>query len=31
MERFFDSCGIMKDVVLALMATLAEQERIFDF
>jgi DNA invertase Pin-like site-specific DNA recombinase len=28
MEPFFDSCGIMKDVVLAIMATLAEQERI---
>jgi len=28
MEPYFDSCGIMKDVVLAIMATLAEQERI---
>lgn len=28
MEPFFDSCGIMKDVVLSIMATLAEQERI---
>lgn len=28
MEPFFDSCGMMKDVVLAIMATLAEQERI---
>jgi len=27
-EPFFDSCGVMKDVVLAIMATLAEQERI---
>jgi DNA invertase Pin-like site-specific DNA recombinase len=27
-EPYFDSCGIMKDVVLAIMATLAEQERI---
>lgn len=27
-EPFFDSCGMMKDVVLAIMATLAEQERI---
>ena len=26
-EPFFDSCGIMKDVVLAIMSTLAEQER----
>jgi len=28
MEPYFDSCGIMKDVVLAIMATLAEQERV---
>jgi DNA invertase Pin-like site-specific DNA recombinase len=28
MEPYFDSCGIMKDVVLAIMATLAEQERM---
>jgi DNA invertase Pin-like site-specific DNA recombinase len=28
MEPFFDSCGMMRDVVLSIMATLAEQERI---
>jgi DNA invertase Pin-like site-specific DNA recombinase len=28
MEPFFDSCGIMRDVVISMMATLAEQERI---
>jgi DNA invertase Pin-like site-specific DNA recombinase len=28
MEPFFDSCGVMKDVVISIMATLAEQERI---
>ena len=28
MEPFFDSCGIMRDVVISIMATLAEQERI---
>ena len=28
MEQFFDSCGIMRDVVISIMATLAEQERI---
>jgi hypothetical protein len=28
MEPFFDSCGIMCDVVITIMATLAEQERI---
>ena len=28
MEPYFDSCGIIKDAVLAIMATLAEQERI---
>jgi DNA invertase Pin-like site-specific DNA recombinase len=28
MEPFFDSCGIMRDVVITIMATLAEQERI---
>lgn len=27
-EPFFDSCGMMKDVVLAIMSTLAQQERI---
>jgi DNA invertase Pin-like site-specific DNA recombinase len=28
MEPFFDSCGNMRDVVISIMATLAEQERI---
>jgi DNA invertase Pin-like site-specific DNA recombinase len=28
MEPFFDSCGIMRDVVIAIMSTLAQQERI---
>lgn len=28
MEQFFDSCGIMRDVVISIMATLAEQERV---
>jgi DNA invertase Pin-like site-specific DNA recombinase len=28
MEPFFDSCGIMRDVVISIMATLAEQERV---
>jgi DNA invertase Pin-like site-specific DNA recombinase len=28
MEPFFDSCGIMRDVVISIMATLASQERI---
>ena len=28
MEPFFDSCGIMRDVMISIMATLAEQERI---
>jgi DNA invertase Pin-like site-specific DNA recombinase len=28
MEPFFDSCGVMRDVVISIMATLAEQERI---
>jgi DNA invertase Pin-like site-specific DNA recombinase len=28
MEPFFDSCGMMRDVVISIMATLAEQERI---
>jgi len=27
-EPFFDSCGIMRDVVISIMATLAAQERI---
>jgi DNA invertase Pin-like site-specific DNA recombinase len=27
-EPFFDSCGMMRDVVISIMATLAEQERI---
>jgi DNA invertase Pin-like site-specific DNA recombinase len=27
-EPFFDSCGVMRDVVISIMATLAEQERI---
>lgn len=27
-EPFFDSCGIFKDAVIAIMATLAKQERI---
>jgi DNA invertase Pin-like site-specific DNA recombinase len=27
-EPFFDSCGIFKDAVLAIMATLAKQERV---
>jgi len=27
-EQFFDSCGVFKDAVLAIMATLAKQERI---
>ncbi len=28
MEPFFDSCGIMRDVVISIMATLSEQERV---
>jgi DNA invertase Pin-like site-specific DNA recombinase len=28
MEPFFDSCGVMRDVVISIMATLGEQERI---
>jgi DNA invertase Pin-like site-specific DNA recombinase len=28
MEPFFDSCGIMRDVVISIMATLGEQERV---
>jgi len=27
MEPYFDSCGLFKDVVISIMATLAEQER----
>jgi DNA invertase Pin-like site-specific DNA recombinase len=27
-EPFFDSCGMMRDVVIAIMSTLAEQEHI---
>lgn len=27
-EPFFDSCGVFKDAVLAIMATLAKQERV---
>ena len=27
-EPYFDSCGIMRDVVIAIMSTLAEQERL---
>lgn len=27
-ERYLDTCGIMKDVVISLLATLAKQERI---
>jgi DNA invertase Pin-like site-specific DNA recombinase len=27
-EQFFDSCGIFKDAILAIMATLAKQERV---
>ena len=27
-EQFFDSCGVFKDAVLAIMATLAKQERV---
>ena len=27
-EPYFDSCGIFKDVVIAVMATLAKQERV---
>jgi DNA invertase Pin-like site-specific DNA recombinase len=28
MEPLFDSCAVMRDVVISIMATLAEQERI---
>ena len=28
MEPFFDSCGMMRDVVISILSTLAEQERI---
>lgn len=27
-EQFFDSCGIFKDAVISIMATLAKQERV---
>jgi DNA invertase Pin-like site-specific DNA recombinase len=27
-EQFFDSCGVFKDAIIAVMATLAKQERI---
>jgi len=27
-EQYFDSCGIFKDAVIAIMATVAKQERI---
>jgi DNA invertase Pin-like site-specific DNA recombinase len=27
-EPFFDSCGVMRNVIISIMATLAEQERI---
>jgi len=27
-ERYLDSCGIFKDAVLSILATIAEQERI---
>lgn len=27
-EQFFDSCGIFKDAIIAIMATLAKQERV---
>lgn len=27
-EQFFDSCGVFKDAILAIMATLAKQERV---
>jgi DNA invertase Pin-like site-specific DNA recombinase len=27
-EPFFDSCGIMRDVVISIMSTLAQQERL---
>ena len=27
-EPFFDSCGVFKDAVVAIMATLAKQERV---
>src|ERR1700677_1228633 len=28
MEPYLDSCGVMRDVVISIMATLAQQERI---
>jgi len=27
-EQYFDSCGVFKDAVIAIMATLAKQERL---
>ena len=27
-EQFFDSCGVFRDAIIAVMATLAKQERI---
>jgi len=27
-EQFFDSCGVFKDAIVAIMATLAKQERV---
>jgi DNA invertase Pin-like site-specific DNA recombinase len=27
-EQFFDSCGVFKDAIIAIMATLAKQERV---
>ena len=27
-EQFFDSCGVFKDAIIAIMATLAQQERV---
>ncbi len=27
-EQFFDSCGVFKDAILAILATLAKQERV---
>src|SRR5262249_23622542 len=27
-EQFFDSCGIFKDAIISIMATLAKQERV---
>ena len=27
-DRYFDSCGVFKDAVIAIMATVAKQERV---